>query len=174
MGEVGAGATLGLAGVARQLDAVDGEHLAADQALPVTDEQDVAKQAADLGAQRADETSEGGEVRAAITGQGDEGDVFSAGPFDAATADDAPAVGEEDDLEQHGRRVGAGAGAVVLVAGIEAGEVEFVVDQVIERVFEAAREQLSLQIDGDEARAGVDVFVQRCEYFFYSFVRVSQ
>jgi len=32
-------------------------------------------------------------------------DVFATGAFDAATAVDAPAVGEEDDFELHGWRV---------------------------------------------------------------------
>jgi hypothetical protein len=73
-----------------------------------------------------------------------------------AAADDAPAVGEEDDLEQHGRRVGGCAGEVVLVAGVEAGQVELVIDQVVQGVFEGAGQQLPFEIDGKEARAGVD------------------
>ena len=32
----------------------------------------------------------------AVAGQGDEGDVFAAGAFDVAAADDALAVGEQD------------------------------------------------------------------------------
>ena len=35
-----------------------------------------------------------------------------------------------------------GTGVVVLVARVEAGEVEFVVDQMIQRVFETAGEKL--------------------------------
>jgi hypothetical protein len=85
--------------------------------------------------------------------------VFAAGAFDAATADDALAVGEEDDLEQHSRRVGGSASQVVLVAGVEATEGQLVVDQVIEGVLEAAGQQLPFEIDGNEARAGVDVLV---------------
>ena len=98
----------------------DGEHLAADESHPVADEQDFLEQRPDLGVQGADEGGEGGEVRSAVTRQGDEGDVLLADSFDVARTDDASAVGEEDDLEQHGRRVGAGAGEVVLVAGVEA------------------------------------------------------
>jgi hypothetical protein len=85
--------------------------------------------------------------------------VVTAGAFDVARADDAAAVGEEHDLEQHGRRVGGGAGEVVLVAGVEAGQIELVIDEVVQRVFEGAGMQLPFEIDGNEARAGVDVLV---------------
>ena len=98
-------------------------------------------------------------MRGAVAAERDEGDVVPAGALDAATADDAPAVGEQHHLEQHGRRVGAGAGEVVLVAGVETVEVKFVIDKVVQGVFEGAGQQLPLQINGNEARAGVDVFV---------------
>ncbi len=74
-----------------------------------------------------------------------------------AERDDAAAVGEEDDFEQHGRRVGLRPAAVVLVAAIEAGQVELVIDQVVQGMFEAAGQQLPFEIDGDQARAGVNV-----------------
>jgi hypothetical protein len=127
--------------------------------MAVADEQDFLEQRPDLGAQGADEGGEGGEVRGAVAGERDEGDVVAAGALDVAAADDAPAVGEEDDLEQHGRRVGGCAGEVVLVAGVEAGQVELVIDEVVQRVFEGAGQQLPFEIDGNEARAGVDVLV---------------
>ena len=98
-------------------------------------------------------------MRGAVAAERDEGDVVPAGALDAATADDAPRIGEQHHLEQHGRRVGAGAGEVVLVAGIEAAEVKFVIDKVVQGVFEGAGQQLPFEIDGNEARAGVDVFV---------------
>lgn len=41
------------------------------------------------------------------------------------------------------------------------GQVQFVIDEVIQCVFEAAREQLPLQVYGKETRAGVNVFVAR-------------
>lgn len=50
-------------------------------------------------------------------------------------------------------------GVVVAVAGVEARQVEFAVDQVIERVFEGAGQQLPFKIDGKKPRAGVDGFV---------------
>jgi len=129
-----------------------GEHLATDEALAVADEQDFLEQRPDLVAQGADEVGEGGEVRGAVAGQGDEGDLFATGTLDLARTDEAQAVGEQDDLEQHGRRVGAGTGKVVLVAGIKAAEIESVIDQTIQGVFKGAGKQLPFEIDGDEAR----------------------
>ncbi|MBK9349971.1 MAG: hypothetical protein IPN05_07185 [Sulfuritalea sp.] len=83
-GKVGTGATAALAGIGRQLDAVDGEHLAADEPHAVADEQDFREQRPDLAVQGADEGGEGGEVRGAVAGKRDEGDVVLAGGFDVA------------------------------------------------------------------------------------------
>jgi hypothetical protein len=156
---------LALAGSLTPIDAPkevplgDGEHLAADEPLTVADEQDLLEQRRDLGAQGADEGGKAREVRGAVAAERNEGDLFAAGAFDLARADDAPRIGEKHDLEQHGRRVGGGTGEVVLVAGVEPAQVQFVIDQVVQRVFEGAGKQLPLQIDGKEARAGVDGFV---------------
>ena len=159
--EVGAGAAPGLAGVAGEFDAVDGEHLAADEALPVTEPEDLAEDVGDGLVPSGDEGGEGCEVGCGVAREGDEGDVFPAGALDRPGADDAAAVGEQDDFEQQGRWVGAGAGVVVVVVGVEAAEIDFVIDQVVQGVFEGAREQLQFEIDGKETRAGVDVFVAR-------------
>ena len=48
---------------------------------------------------------------------------------------------------------------VVAEARVEAGQVEFVIEQVIQRVLEGAGQQLPCKIDRQEARAGIDVFV---------------
>jgi len=98
--EVGTTAALGLAGVGGQLDAINSEHFAADEALAVTQIQHLGKELGDVVAQAGDEGGDGGVVRGAVATEGDEGDVVRAGAFDAAAADDALAVGEEDDLEQ--------------------------------------------------------------------------
>jgi len=121
----------------------------------------LAEEAGDVVAQTRDKAGDGGEVRGAVAREGDEGDMFAAGALDAARADDALAVGEEDDLEQHSRWVGGRAGEIVAVAGIKAGEVESAVDQMMQRVLERAGQQLPLEIDGDEARADVDVLIAR-------------
>src|SRR3990172_4908319 len=95
----------------------------------------------------------------AVAGQGNEGDVVTAGGFDATAGNDALAVGEEYDLEQHGGRIGGSAGSIVLEPGIETGQIQFVVDEVVECVLEGAGEQLPLQVNGNETGTGVDVLV---------------
>lgn len=137
----------------------DGEHLAADKPLAVADEQDFLEQRDDLGPQGTDKGGKGGKVRGAVAGQGNEGDLHAAGALDGARADDAAAVGEQDDLEQHRRRVGAGAGEVVLVAGIEALEIDLAIDEVVQGMLESAGQKLPLQIDGKKPRAGINVLV---------------
>ena len=129
--KVGTGAALGFRGVAGKFDAIDGEHLATDQTLPVADGEHWGEQVGNVVANGTDKVGQRGEVRGLIAGQGDEGDVVAAGALDLAAADDALRIGEQDDLEQNGRRVRGGTGGVVLVAAVEAGEVEFVVDQMI-------------------------------------------
>lgn len=52
---------------------------------------------------------------------------------------------------------------VVTEAGIEAGQVEFVIEPVIQGVFEGAGQQLSLQVNSEKPVAGVDLFVARHE-----------
>lgn len=64
--------------------------------------------------------------------------LITAGALDAARADNALAVYEEYDLEQHPRRVGGSADQVVAVAGVEAGEIKPGVDQVMQLVLECA------------------------------------
>ena len=98
-------------------------------------------------------------MRGAVARERDEGDVVAAGALDLPTADDAPAVGEQHDFQQHRRRVGRRAGEIILVAGIETGEIKFVIDEVVQGVLEGAGLQLPFEINGYEARAGVDVFV---------------
>ena len=52
-------------------------------------------------------------------------------------ADDALAIGEQDDLEHHGR-ISRCTGCVIAEAGIEVRDIEHVVDQMIQSVFEGA------------------------------------
>ena len=80
--EVGARAAALLGGVGGQLHAIDGEHLAPDQALGVADQQYLLEHFANQVPEARDERSEGGEVRAGVAAQGNEGDVLAAGAFD--------------------------------------------------------------------------------------------
>ena len=52
--------------------------------------------------------------------------------------DDAFGVGAQDDLEQHPRRVGRGAGIVVMVTTVKARQVEVVIEQVMDGMGETA------------------------------------
>ena len=80
--------------MARQLHAINREHLATDQPLLIADGEDGREDVRDVLAQRADEVGEGGAVGRGVAAQGDERDVLLAGPRDAAAADDALRVGE--------------------------------------------------------------------------------
>ena len=89
--EVGPGAAALFACVGGQLDTVDGEHLAADQALRVAHEQHLLEDLADQVTEAADEGGDegGGEVGAAVAAQGDEDDVVTV--LSTSEALDAPA-----------------------------------------------------------------------------------
>lgn len=60
-------------------------------------------------------------------------------------------------------RVSGCAGFVVTEAGIESSQVKFVVEQVIQGMFEGTGDQLPLQVNSEKPGAGVDVFVARHE-----------
>jgi hypothetical protein len=140
--EVGPGAALGFRRIARQLHPVDGEHLAPDQSLAVADKQHLREHIGNVLTQRADEVRDGGEVRDVVSGQGDEGDVLSAGPLDRPARYHSLRIGEQDHLEQHRRRIGRGAGFVVAVARVEIGQIELMIEQLVQGVLEGTRQQL--------------------------------
>ncbi|MFT3847296.1 MAG: hypothetical protein QM739_02525 [Propionivibrio sp.] len=137
-GEISTGAAPGLGGIARQLDAIDREHLPADQALTVTEVEYVSKEPGYIVSQARDESGQCREVRGAVAREGDEGDVFAAQALDTPAADDAFGVGAEDDLEQHSRWVGRSTRLIVAVAGVKTGKVEIVIKKVMHGVGEAA------------------------------------
>ena len=83
----------------------------------------------------------------AVATDGNELDVARAGGGDAAAGDQALAVGQQDDLEHHARVEGAGTCGVILEACVQGLQVEFVVDQVVEREGKAARHDLFSQHD---------------------------
>ena len=108
-------------------------------------------------------------MRLAVAGQGDEGDVLAAGALDVAAADDALGIGEQDNLQEHRGWIGGGTGCIVAETGIETGQIELVIDQVVHGMFEGAGQKLSLQVDGEKPGAGVDVFVA-CHLFLQNIV----
>ena len=90
-----------------------------------------------------------------IERQRHEDDVLPAALLDPA-GDNAPGVGVEDDLQQNGGIVGRGAD-VVGVAIIKEREIELVVDEVVEGIFEGAGKDLLVKGDGDELALAVVV-----------------
>jgi len=150
-----------LRGIAGQLDPVDGEHLAADQPLAVTDGEHGGEDRRDLIAQGRYEVRDGREVGPGIAAQGDERDVFLAGPGDRAAAHDPAGVGEPYDPQQHGRWVGRRAGRVMPIPRIERGQVDGVLEQVVQRMLERARQELRGQVDRDQRGLGVDGLIAR-------------
>lgn len=73
---VGAGAGFGLAGIGGEFDAIDGKHLAADQALALADQENLREQFGDAVMHARDKGGECGEVRLAVTRDGDEQDIL--------------------------------------------------------------------------------------------------
>ena len=80
-------------------------------------------------------------------------------PVNGPAAHDALGVGEEHHLEQHGRRICGRAGRVVLEARVEVGQIDFVIEQVVQRLLERAGQQLARQVDAQELRIRIDHFV---------------
>ncbi len=168
MQQLGVGAAPLLAGVGRQLDAVDGEHLTPDQPEPIAGEQDLGEQRPDLLAQLAHELGDVGVAGLGIATDGDELDVVQAGLLDAAAGDQPPAIGQQHDLEHDARVVGAGAHLIVAKARIERREVQFVIDQVVQREFEAAGLDLFTEHHGQQPWVAVYRLVSGHAQLLYS------
>ncbi len=127
--------------------------------MPVTEVEHLGEELGDLLVEAGNEGGQRREVRRTIATEGDEGDVFSTQPLDPPAAHHTLGVGAEDDLEQHPRRIGAGAVLVIAITGVEEGKIEFVVEQVMHGMLETARQELFLEINRKESRAGIDCFV---------------
>jgi len=98
---------------------------------------------------------------AVYAAQGDEGDVFPAQPFDTPTTDDTPGIGAENDLKERSPVDTAGPVLIVTVTPGKAAQLDFVLEEVMHRVLETARQELLLQIHRQEAGTGVDPLVTR-------------
>ena len=57
------------------------------------------------------------------------------------------------------RGLGGSAGEVVLVAGVDATQVQFMIDQVFQDMLEGAGQHIPLEMEDNEAQAGVDGFL---------------
>jgi hypothetical protein len=157
--KVGARSAAPLRRVARQLHAVDGEHLAPDQPFRIANRQHRPEDARDVVAERTHELRDGGEMGRLVPAERDKRHVLAAGLLDSATANNAVGVGGEDHLEEQRRRIRGGPRRVIAKARIEGREIDRVIEQVIQRVLEGAGEKLPRQVDGQELGIGIDVLV---------------
>ena len=85
--------------------------------------------------------------------------MLATGPLNATAADDPLRGSKQHHLEQHRRRIGRGAGLVIAKARVETGQIDLVIEQVVQRVLESTRQQLPRQINREQPRAGIDVLV---------------
>lgn len=88
--------------------------------------------------QCANEVGNGDEVWRGAARERNEGDVFAAGTLDVAAADDALAVSEQNDLEQHRGWVRGSTCGIVAEPGIQTRQVDLVIEQIIQCVFNSA------------------------------------
>jgi hypothetical protein len=95
----------------------------------------------------ADKLGQGGEVRDGIAGQRLEDDVGLAASLDLAAGGDAFRVSKQNDLQQNGRIVGQSTGVVVALLGVKHRQIQLVLNQVMNGVFEGARLELFLVVD---------------------------
>jgi len=102
-----------------------------------------------------------GEVRLGVAREDHEQHVLPACRLDRTAAQDPSAVGEQHDLEQHARGIGRSPGRVVAKPRREGRKIQLVIDQVGQRVLEAAWDDLRGQIHRQQSRAHVDVLVAR-------------
>jgi hypothetical protein len=145
--------------VAGELHAIDGEHLAPDQPLGVADRDHRSEHPRDVRAQRAHEVRDRREMRTGIAAQGNEPHMLATGPLDPAAAHAPLGVREEHHLQDHRRRIRRGACLVVPKARIKCGQIDRVIEQMIQRMLERPWQQLPREIHGQEARVGIDVLV---------------
>ena len=78
---------------------------------------------------------------------------MATGRLDAAGTDETPGIGEQDDLEEHGRIEGGGNPCIVTKARTQGGEIEFLIDQMAQGELEGARaEAVRLRRAAEEFR----------------------
>lgn len=145
--------------IARQLDAIDGEHLPPDQPLGIAGGDDRREDGRDLIANGAHKLGDRREVGRRVPAERDKGDMLATQPLDAATADHPVRVGDEDHLEEHRRWIRRRPGLVVPKSRIEAGQIDLAGEEVMDRVFKRPGDQLPTQVNRQEPRRRVDVLI---------------
>ena len=134
-------------GLGGQLAPVNGEHLLADQSQLVAHHQHLVEEFSDLLMRAGNKLCNGSEVGATVGRDDHEHHIFPTQGFDFATAGDASRVGQQHDLEQDGRIVGRAAVLVIVKAMVKDAQVEFVIDQVMDRVLEGSGQDLLIEGD---------------------------
>ena len=145
--------------IARQFHAIDRKHFAADQPFRITYREHPGKHARDVVAPRADKARNRREMRRVIATQRHERHVLLARALNRATTHDALRIREQHDLQQHRGWICGRTRLVILKSRIEVRQVDVVIQQMIQRVLERARQQLTREVDRNQARLGIDLFV---------------
>jgi len=89
-------------------------------------------------------------MRPGIGAQGHENDVLLASLGNPSAGDNPPGISKENYLKQDARVIGGRPGFFVLIAFVKKGKIKLVVDEMIQGVFKGAREDLFLEMDGNE------------------------
>ena len=82
-----------------------------------------------------------------VSRDGDKQHILAAGRFYFAAVDDAATVGQQDDFDKHSGVESRCAFYVILVACMEGGKIELVINKVAQRVFKTARNDLPVKVD---------------------------
>src|SRR5258706_13918691 len=128
MSQFRARAAPALIGVAGKLHSVNREHLLADQALALTDEQYLRKDRDDLWSELTNELGKRCELRIAVARDRHEQHVLAAGALNGPAAYHAAAVSQKHHFEHHRWIVSRSAGLVIDVALIKPRQINLVID----------------------------------------------
>jgi hypothetical protein len=151
----------GLGGIAGKLDAVEGKQRPTDQALAVTHQQHLGQDATNAPTPCTDKGGQRGEVRSGSPADGHEQAILPTGTLQGPSTHPPARVGQEDDLEQQGGGIGRGAPLIVAKPGIKLGALRLVINQITQRVFEGAGQNLAGVIDREELRPHINRLVAR-------------
>ena len=143
----------------RELDAINRKHFAANHATLVTHREYRRKHRGDIVAERTDEMGNDLEVRRVRAAERDNVTCSSQAPGNGATAHQSPRVPEQHHFEQKRGRIRRCARRVIPEPRVERRLINGMINEVIERVFKRAGQQLTGEVHRQELRIGIDRFV---------------
>ena len=129
----------------RNLGTVDGEKAPAQQTHLLANEQHLQKHRHHLNLQARHKFSDRRVVEGLPTSQGHEDHVLAARPLDFAGGRHATRVSQQDDFQENLRVVRQSPGSVVIEPLLKQRDVDSVLYDVMNRVFERARQDLLVQ-----------------------------